>query len=242
MFAYYRWNETNNEWTGYNKYEAAYDDNGNNIMSVYYEWDDPTNQWIYSWKTETPYDHDPNGNKTIWISYLWDKKSSQWVVYVKDERTYNASGKTVLVIMSSFDLNTQQWVSNTKQETVYDENDKITLDFFYRWDKTSDEWITSSRWTFYYSDHNFAPENPQIKIIAYPNPASEYIVFNVNGISESAWIEIFDIYGRKALEQKLPVTGQISISKLAKGLYLYRISNNGIVYKGKIIVQNNITN
>jgi hypothetical protein len=71
----------------------------------------------------------------------------------------------------------------------------------------------------------------------YPNPASEYIVFDVTNISESATVELFDNQGKKVLEEKLPVTGQISISHLAKGYYLYRINNSGIVYKGKIIAQ-----
>jgi hypothetical protein len=74
------------------------------------------------------------------------------------------------------------------------------------------------------------------KLNVYPNPAKEYIVFDITNISNSAIVELFDNQGKKVLEQKLSVTGQIFISNLAKGLYLYRINNNGTIYKGKIII------
>ena len=78
---------------------------------------------------------------------------------------------------------------------------------------------------------------PMEKTLCSFLPFSEYIVFDVINISDSATIEIFDNQGKKILEQKLSVTGQIFISKLAKGLYLYRINNNGSIYNGKIIVE-----
>jgi hypothetical protein len=62
-------------------------------------------------------------------------------------------------------------------------------------------------------------------------------VFDATNISESATVELFDNQGRKVLEEKLPVTGQISISRLARGFYIYRINNRGIVYKGKLIAR-----
>jgi hypothetical protein len=56
-----------------------------------------------------------------------------------------------------------------------------------------------------------------------------------SGMSGSVWSGILN-QGKKVLEQKLSVTGQIFINHLAKGLYLYRINNYGTIYKGKIIV------
>jgi hypothetical protein len=114
----------------------------------------------------------------------------------------------------------------------------VTLDLFYDWDNTSRQWFASFTNTYYYSEHDFTliPEIPEKHISVYPNPASEYILFDITNINELAKIEIFDNQGKKVLEQSLPVTGQIFINHLAKGLYLYRINNNGNIYKGKIIV------
>jgi hypothetical protein len=74
-------------------------------------------------------------------------------------------------------------------------------------------------------------------IYAYPNPASEYILFDLGNISEPAKVEIFDNRGRKILEQDISENRQINVSKLAGGLYLYRLNYDGKIYKGKIIVE-----
>jgi hypothetical protein len=70
-------------------------------------------------------------------------------------------------------------------------------------------------------------------IYAYPNPASEYILFDLGNISEPAKVEIFDNRGRKILEQDISENRQINVSKLAGGLYLYRLNYDGKIYKGK---------
>jgi len=74
-------------------------------------------------------------------------------------------------------------------------------------------------------------------IFIYPNPSKEFIVFDLTNISESSIVELFDIQGKKVLEQMLSENKQISVSSLPKGLYLYKLYNRDIIYIGKLIIE-----
>jgi hypothetical protein len=63
----------------------------------------------------------------------------------------------------------------------------------------------------------------------YPNPASEKITFNTEGVAEGmAQIDIIDVTGKKVLNQKYEIAGQqnqieIDIHTLVKGVYSIRL-------------------
>jgi len=75
------------------------------------------------------------------------------------------------------------------------------------------------------------------KINIHPNPAREFIEFDLTNITFSAKVEFFDVEGNKVLEQKLSENKQISVSNLPKGLYMYKLSNSGNIHTGKVIVK-----
>jgi Leucine-rich repeat (LRR) protein len=85
------------------------------------------------------------------------------------------------------------------------------------------------------TDLNATEENSNISV--YPNPATAFFTFDLKNISESAMVELFDLQGKKVLEQKLSENKQISVSNLPKGLYMYKINNGGKLYTGKIAVE-----
>jgi len=67
------------------------------------------------------------------------------------------------------------------------------------------------------------------------DPAREYIIFDLNDISESANVEIYDIIGRKILNHNVFENSHIPVSNLSKGLYIYMLHIKGITYKGKFL-------
>ncbi len=71
----------------------------------------------------------------------------------------------------------------------------------------------------------------------YPNPATEFVVFDVNSTSKTAIVEIFDINGKKVLHQELSDNKQISVSHLNRGLYMYKLIHNSTIYSGKIMIE-----
>jgi hypothetical protein len=72
----------------------------------------------------------------------------------------------------------------------------------------------------------------QLKTRVYPNPVKEIIKIEVDG---HASIELSDLSGRIVLSSEIYNIGQLDVSDLPNGLYLYRIYNSKGTSKGKFV-------
>ncbi len=81
--------------------------------------------------------------------------------------------------------------------------------------------------------------NPE-KITVGPNPVKDYVLINNNSNAKSMLLTLTDITGR-IVEEKQILQGEnnLSVSDMAEGTYVYRLSNNNnvVVKTGKITVQ-----
>jgi hypothetical protein len=185
--------------------------------------------WVNFSKSE--YTFDVNGNQTLSISYTWS--GSAWVNSIKTESTY-ASGK--ITMTSIYNWSVSVWVGLLKNDYTYGVSNGLNYTVTEGSGWVINQWAKMSRSTSWYSGgttsiNKFSEKNIRV----YPNPAREFIVFDLTDISESAIAEIFDILGKKVLEQRLSENKQISVSNLPKGLYIYKLKNSGIIYTGKIL-------
>jgi hypothetical protein len=73
------------------------------------------------------------------------------------------------------------------------------------------------------------------QVKTYPNPARDYVVFDID--SHSAFVELFDMQGKKVLSQELLETKQIDLSDLKSGIYFYKLVQADRTLSGKIIVK-----
>jgi hypothetical protein len=233
----YIWDETSSKWWRWHKEESTYDDNGNKTLDIEYEWDETTSQWLNKVKYE--YTYDANGNMTLNIGYNWDENTSQWIRASKEEPTYDANGNITLYIGYTWHEYTDQWTNSFTEEYTYDSNENMVLYIGYNWDENTSQWIAFEKTTFYFSEHNITlnPKIPEKEISVYPNPAEEFVVFDVPDISTSATIELFNVDGKKVLEQKLSENKQISVNNLGKGLYLFKLHDIENIYVGKITIK-----
>ena len=107
----------------------------------------------------------------------------------------------------------------------------------YEWDKATSKWILTFSEMFYYSQTNVTGidkiSNNELKI--YPNPAKEFLVFELKDASLPATIELTDIQGEKVVSQLLPDTKQISLRQLKSGMYFYTVNQSGRKYTGKVV-------
>jgi hypothetical protein len=179
------------------------------------------------------YIYDTNGNQTLSISYGWD--GSQWVYSSKTESTY-AGGK--MTVYSFFNWIGNQWLGMLKNEFTYGISNGLNYTVTIGSGWVINQWVKISRSTSWYSVQTTGINNFSEKTIrVYPNPAREFIVFDVVDIAGSAIAEIFDIQGKMVLEQRLSGNKQISVSNLSKGLYIYKVLNGGINFTGKLIIE-----
>jgi hypothetical protein len=256
---------TNDQIAGGFEYSYSYDSNGNAISDYSVQWDVSLNQWNFGKKHDNTYDG--NGNITLRIGYYavgFDDYYFPWKPYEKLEYTYNSAGN--MTSSTNFYYLGNEWHINLKTAFIYDDHGNMVLDstFYEEFDsyaykqehiyndkgnKTSKiyyfrvepygEWICQYRETYYYSEFipTPVPGIPGKEVRVYPNPAKEYIIFDVANITSSATVELFDFRGKKVLEYKLSGDNRLVISNLPKGIYLYRLHDNGSVYKGKITVE-----
>ncbi len=221
----YAWMENNGQWVNSYQWVYTYDENGNETSYSYYAWNDTTAKWKGSEKYE--YTYDANGNITTFLSYEWDENANQWVNFWKAEYTYNLAYALDELLLPPFDFYTLFGLNVIANMPV----DYISYYF------ADNIWYEYGKTTYYYSEVSTGvwkiPE-PGIKV--FPNPATDYIVLDIDNISPSALIEMFNIQGKKVLHQV--VNGKnISVGQLTEGFYTYKINDNGKVYNGKIVVE-----
>lgn len=226
-------------WINSSKTEHTYNANGKNILDIDYDWDVTlvTPDWVKSAKTE--YTYDISGNVTLMINYDWDATLTipDWVNSSKTEFIFNVDGK--VATLTFYIWNEGQWVGFLKSETIYGilpNNVSYITSTGYTW---TTDWTPASRLTYYYSSGttSIIDRTYEKDVRIYPNPAKEFIVFDLNNISESAIAEIFDIQGKKVLEQRLSGDRKVVVSYLRKGLYLYKLYNSGTIYSGKFLIE-----
>ena len=249
------------------KIEYTYAANGNQTAQMRYEWDSFASTWIMDYGTVYTYDasrnltlninfhydisnnglitdskreyfYDANGNKILEIYSYWEESLEDWVAGAITESDFDANNNMTLEMSYNWNGSTFTWEGYKNNEYTYDFDGNKTLWIEYEWDKLTSLWVLKYKVTYYYSRIiTSVPNIFENQIYVYPNPAKDYIIFDLSNISSSAIIEFFDMQGKKVLQQKLYDNKQITISGLPKGLYMYKLNNGGNIYTGKLIIE-----
>lgn len=232
-----------NNWVNSEKTRFAYNASGKVITETTLEWDETLSvpAWVNSGKTE--YTYDSNWNITSMISFEWDKTPKQWVGLVKMEWGFTGNEITsVITYLWDEAINPATgWVNYAKTEKsgsgTLPNNVRFTEMKSYSWE--SNQWSPAKRDTYYYSGQATSVNDYpwQKEVIVYPNPAKDFIIFNLSDVTEPCIVELYDVQGRKVTEQKLSGNNRIPVSNLKKGIYIYKFNYKGFVYKGKILVE-----
>ena len=125
--------------TKYDKYESAYDANGNRTSYIRYYWNTTSQSFVPRTKVENYYD--VNGRLTPSIKYTWSTTTQSFVPYYKYEFAYDSNGNQILEIAYSWNSTTQSFVQNSKFESTYDANGNLTLYIDYLWNDTTQSFV-----------------------------------------------------------------------------------------------------
>ena len=226
-----------NDWVFVARDEFTYDEKDRDTLYIRYVWNQNT-QWDGS-SRKTEYTFDDRGNMILLADYLWDVNTSTWVVDSRQESTYGENGQFISRDYYVWDTLESKWIGITKNESTSDEFGYPVLEITYSWDSISDNWTNAIQKTNYYSEYipTVVPGISDKKILVYPNPAKDFIQFDQGNTSETAIVELFDIQGKKVLEQEYLEGMKIPVRNLAKGLYIYKLNEKGTIYKGKILIE-----
>lgn len=75
------------------------------------------------------------------------------------------------------------------------------------------------------------------KLVLYPNPLQDRLY--LENLTKPVEIEIYSLSGKVLLHQEVDIsTGQVNVSQLSEGIYLYQLSQNGRKVKTGKLVKN----
>jgi hypothetical protein len=230
----FNWYTDENQWVPVQWWEYRYDSSGRKTTETSYWYSGQSFQWIPYTKYE--YLYDSNGKETYIIYYYFDDATSQWTFGEKMENIYNTEGKLLFNNYYVTDPSTDELALISTNEFGYDSQGNNTSQTSFYLDMTSGAKIYGWRDLNYYSEHQIVSEIPPGQVNVYPNPATEYIVFDVDPFSEQASVDLFSSQGNKIHSQDLLQCRQVNVSHFARGLYLYKVTQGGITCSGKIIL------
>lgn len=235
------------------KDETEYDMEENTRILVSSEWQ--SEQWVKLWKRE--YADNANGVAINYTTYNWE--NDQWVESVRFYSEFDYQGNRIAEISMAWMEN--DWINNYKAEYSYDnefsyedlilpfsgENDPgLQLLFNHKLQEITYSnfngtgWDVDIAYVLYYSEQNFTSLKDyhiQNQIKVYPNPATNQIVFNIDGAVGRLQLEILDSQGKLLEQQLINNNESVSIESLNSGLHFYRILTDGKSYNGKFIVK-----
>jgi hypothetical protein len=213
------------------KYEYSYDDDGNLIQFINYQWNENNNEWIVIDNQEFIYD--AKGNITKDVDYDWIDSLSNWVSGWQEEFDFNYS-------YSIEDLMVPEGYHEMNYLSVPMKNMVVQYRFS-SWDDIVSQWVVEEKMYFYYSGiiPTGKSTDKESFINVYPNPAKDYIVFQLKNSLETATIEIYDIKGDNVVWNEFQGSANLFVGNLSGGFYLYKLSikNNNKILFGKIIIK-----
>lgn len=223
-FAHYSWDIDVKAWTGNQKYESAFNENGIQILFINYQWDVQSADWVPQSKREDEIDDE--GRIQLSIGYLWNSNTGSWIGNWKNENQFDEFGNNTLNASYSWDKQSNDWlVSNmTKNELSYDAHGSILNVTQYIWNATQMALLLNQKLFYFYSGFHTNIEQTTNgsfqNIEIYPNPAHEQLF--IKG-AENARVSIFDTNGKLMIEM-VHYNTPIDISNLPNGLYLLNVS------------------
>jgi len=166
----------------------------------------------------------------IW--YARDAITGQWVGEQKREFTFDADGNNTLVITYFWNDTTSQCLAPIRKNsplmpTELHLNKLLLLE---RCHQSVDGCYENILLLCCAESY---PEIYEMSSRVYPNPAADFIVFEVSVVRESASVELYDIRGKMVLQQPLPENRKVMINHLIPGMYFYRLRENGNCIQGK---------
>ena len=223
------------DWLEKYKIDYIYDENGNKIQEIGYSFSE-NNNWVEISKYEYSYDSDNNMNE--YITYNWQDNS--WVQSEKFTWEVNTNYIYEDLILPYFD-NGEALIDDGihlypmgSYKTLF--NNMLKGYQSFKW--LNNSWTSISQSSFQYSQITLGLEEfSKNTINVFPIPASDYIVFEMEGYTQPMTVQLFDLNGKLCLSEELKADGKISLSKFNRGMYFYQLTRGNDVISGKFILQ-----
>ena len=99
----------------------------------------------------------------------------------------------------------------------------------------NNEWVFNNKADYFYSEQELTgvKNAKDMNFKLFPNPAKNSITVAADGVN--GVFELFNTRGSIVLSNNLSSGNQINIKDLNKGIYVYKVTINGLSKTGKLI-------
>jgi hypothetical protein len=232
-----KWDKNNSQLAIILRIKLTYDSRGNILRKYTYDRTDSS----FNADGEAEFSFDENGNLIKEINRtVFGEDDDFRIPNYKIEYYYNNLFSFDQLVPAYYIL---PWNASSE---LYPESHMISYYTFYKGpghgsstDIEDNVWIYDKRVKFYYSEFKITAISEILTglIRIYPNPATDFVVFELKDASQPATIEITDLQGKKVVSQVLPDNRHIAVSQLKSGLYFYTVSQNERIFRGKVLVK-----
>ncbi len=212
------------------RYTYQYNGSGKVKSEIKSKWEGGA--WVEKDKIESEF----NAAGDVSVDTNSEKDGANWKVIDKDEFIYSSINFSDIVIpyfFTSFDL-----VFMVNMEGIEEINFTKQITGIKTSDMINGVWKETDKTTIYYSGGTPTniSETDDSFFAAYPNPATESVSFKWKGNFEELTLEMYQITGAKVLEQNTLSGKSVSLSKLERGVYFFKLMDGKeIVHSGKLI-------
>lgn len=239
---------SNSQWHESEKIIYQYSINNLKELVETFSYDNTTSQWFTQSSEKDSYLYNTD-NKLIEVTdYSYN---TTWVANEKIEYFYNENQDVSEYISSYWEDSSQTWVVEGDNICHYDNNfdfnDLIlpysmtvynnTILFNHKLNQVDfyNEGLLNSKVNLFYSESTASINDVLTETInVFPNPFSNKLSF-ITLDQNSFKVHLFDIQGRKVLNQSSANNEQIDLSNLDNGIYFYEVISGSNKYKGKVI-------
>jgi len=252
-----------NVWVAFNKTENKYNENGDVAGIIKSQWYNEDSLWFVTSQNELLYD--AHGNLSKYQVLALDTISNEWTPVTIDEYTYDANnhetlkehyernddGQLVLVektetaydvygneILNAFyelDEQSGELIKSNDAQLTYNDSGNKLIEYATSYYYDGIPYILKTN--YYYSIHSLTSinSNPYIKKeVVYPNPFNDQLSFQLNNNNQFVF-ELFNFQGQKVLSKWVQNSETIDVVSLPQGVYLYTLSLDNNIYRGKLI-------
>ncbi len=245
----YSWNSNNTFQPSY-KQIFAYNSSNQLINKASYNYQTNINSWVPVDSNVLYYNAGLLVNDT---SFYWDNNSSIWMYNTLNSFTYNSNNDPLSYVTQKYDTLQQAWVNLMKFTVTYTlgqpiekgispqpatfEGLKSIPDEFkvYQWNNSS--WLPLSKNKYFFSSYTEWHISNVETIFAnnleiYPNPATNYIVLDLN--NQPTNIQIISMDGHMVKNFRT-TENIIQVGDLPHGTYIIRMTQKNKISTGKLI-------
>jgi hypothetical protein len=246
----YHYNITSKSWEQSSETTYQYSQNGNLQNQIYYTYNSFENK--YNPYAKDMYYYNSNNLTIADTFFIYNSTNENWETNTADAYSYDTNNNVKEIICRTYDEVDKQWTCYNKITYTYDlsvsldelifpedsynfANKPISMNLYMPLGE--DIWQEIGRVTVHYSNVSTTSIHPleSSKINIYPNPTSEFISINNQELKGTNTFELFDLKGNKLMSKVINPNKKISLQNLCNGHYIYTVTSNGKIFKGKII-------